>query len=59
MGSYLFGYAIEMLRDEAPRSAASTPPDEAILAAGYDRDVGEFSRVWYVPRDSDCSDGLW
>jgi hypothetical protein len=34
------GYAIETLRDEAPRNAASTPPVEAVLAAGYGRGVG-------------------
>ena len=47
-----------MLRDEAPLYAASTPPVEAVLAAGYGHDVGEFNGARYVPRDSDCSDGL-
>jgi hypothetical protein len=36
MGVVMFiGYAIETLRDEARRNAASTPPVEAVLAAGY------------------------
>ena len=36
MGGIIFiGYAIETLRDEARRNAASTPPVEAVLAAGY------------------------
>jgi hypothetical protein len=39
------GYAIEMLRDEVRRSAASTPPVQAVLAAGYCHDVGEFNGV--------------
>jgi hypothetical protein len=34
-GVMLIGYAIETLRDEARRHAASTPPVEAVLAAGY------------------------
>ena len=37
------GSAIETLRDEAPLHAASTPPVEAVLAAGYGHDVGEFN----------------
>ena len=42
MGGVMFiGSAIETLRDEAPRNAASTPPVEAVLRAGYGRDVGE------------------
>ena len=38
-------YAIETLWDEAPLHAASTPPVEAVLAAGYSHDVGELIRV--------------
>ena len=34
-GVMFIGYAIETLRDEARRNAASTPPVEAVLAAGY------------------------
>ena len=52
------GYAIETLRDEARRNAASTPPVQAVLAAGYFHDVGEFNGARNVPRDSDCSNGL-
>jgi hypothetical protein len=36
-------YAIETLRDEVRRSAASTPPVQAVLAAGYRRDVVEYN----------------
>jgi hypothetical protein len=43
-GVMFIGCAIETLRDEAPLHAASTPPVEAVLAAGYDDDVGEFNR---------------
>jgi hypothetical protein len=39
-GVMLIAYAIKTLRDEAPRNAASTPPVEAVLAAGYGRGVG-------------------
>ena len=39
------GYGIETLRDEAPCNAASTPPVEAVLAAGYGLDIGEFNRA--------------
>ena len=53
------GYAVETLRDKAPRNAASTPPVKAVLAAGYGYDMGGFNEARYVPRDSDCSDGLW
>jgi hypothetical protein len=34
-GDIFIGCAIEMLWDEARRNAASTPPVEAVLAAGY------------------------
>jgi hypothetical protein len=34
-GVMFIGYAIEMLRDEVLRNAASTPPVQAVLAAGY------------------------
>ena len=58
-GVMLIGYAIETLRDEVPRNAASTPPVQAVLTAGYGHDVGEFNGACEVPRDSDCSEGLW
>jgi hypothetical protein len=35
-------YTIEMLRNEAPLDAASTPPFKAVLAARYCHDVGGF-----------------
>jgi hypothetical protein len=34
-GVMFIGFAIETLRDEVPLDAASTPPVEAVLAAGY------------------------
>jgi hypothetical protein len=37
----LMGCAIETLRAEAPLYVASTPRAEAVLAAGYHKDVGE------------------
>jgi hypothetical protein len=43
-GVMSIGYAIEMLRDEARRKAASTPPVEAVLAAGYCHGGDEFNR---------------
>jgi hypothetical protein len=42
-GIMFIGYAIETVRDEVPRNAASTPPVKAVLAAGYYDDVGEFN----------------
>jgi hypothetical protein len=42
-GVMFISCAIKTLRDEAPRNAASTPPVEAVLAAGYGNDVGEFN----------------
>ena len=36
-----FGFAIKTLRDEAPLHAASTPTVEAVLSAGYNKDVGK------------------
>jgi hypothetical protein len=45
-GVMFVGYAIETLRVEAPRNAASTPVAEAVLAVGR------------RSRDSDCSAGL-
>jgi hypothetical protein len=44
MGGVRFiGYAIEMLRDEAHRNTASTPPVAAVLAAGYCHGPDEFN----------------
>jgi hypothetical protein len=42
-GVMFIGYAIETLRDGVPRNAASTPRVQAVLAAGYGHDVGEFN----------------
>jgi hypothetical protein len=42
-GVIFIGSAIETLRDEAPRNAASTPPVEAALAAGYGHGAGKFN----------------
>jgi hypothetical protein len=44
-GDMFIGYAIETLRDEAPRNAASTPSVEAVLAAGYCHGGDKFYRV--------------
>jgi hypothetical protein len=41
-GVMFIRYAIVALRDEARRNAASTPPIEAVLAAGYCHGVDEF-----------------
>jgi len=44
MGGVMFiGYAVETLRDGARRNAASTPPVEAILAAGYCHGIDGFN----------------
>ena len=40
-----FGSTVETLRGEAPLHASSTPPVEAVLAAGYCHDVGEFNEA--------------
>jgi hypothetical protein len=46
MGKVMFiDYAIETLRDEVPLDAASTPPVQAVLAAGYCHEVREFNRA--------------
>jgi hypothetical protein len=41
----LVGYAIEPLRAEATLPAASTPPVEAVRAAGYRNDVDESNKA--------------
>jgi hypothetical protein len=41
-GVMSIGYAIMTLRDEVPRNAVSTPPVQAVLAAWYCHDAGEF-----------------
>jgi len=44
MGGVMFiGYAVETLRDGARRNAASTPPVEAVLAAGYCHGIDGFN----------------
>jgi hypothetical protein len=52
------GCATESLRAEAPLHAASTPPVEAVLTAGYDNVAGASTEPWDVPRESDCSERL-
>jgi hypothetical protein len=42
-GVVFIGNAIDTLRDEAHRNAASTPPVEAALAAGYCDGGNEFN----------------
>ena len=58
-GVMLIGYAFKALRDEARLHAASTPTVEAVLAAEYGHDVAEFNGALHVPRNEDCSEGLW